>query len=82
MAINRLETLRNMVEQNAGDTFARYGLAMEYRNAGDLECALREFNALLEINPDYPAAYYHGGQTLEKLGRTEEAREEASRPCR
>jgi tetratricopeptide (TPR) repeat protein len=74
MASNRLETLRSMVEQNPGDSFARYGLAMEYRNAGDLEGALREFRALLEANPDYAAACYHGGQTLEKLGRLEDAR--------
>ena len=26
------------------------------------------------VNPNYPAAYYHGGQTLEKLGRREDAR--------
>jgi tetratricopeptide (TPR) repeat protein len=63
-----------MVEQNPGDTFARYGLAMEYRNSGDLEGALREFHALLGANADYAAAYYHGGQTLEKLGRVDEAR--------
>ncbi len=64
-----------MVAQNPGDTFTRYGLAMEYRNGGDLETAVREFRALIEMNPDYPAAYFHAGQTLEKLGRTEEARE-------
>jgi tetratricopeptide (TPR) repeat protein len=27
------------------------------------------------VNPDYSAAYYHGGQTLEKAGRREEARQ-------
>ena len=35
---------------------------------------MREFRALLEINPDYSAAYFHGGQTLERLGRLDEAR--------
>jgi tetratricopeptide (TPR) repeat protein len=30
--------------------------------------------ALLEHNPNYSAAYFHGGQTLEKLGRIDEAR--------
>ena len=47
---------------------------MEYANAGDLELAVEEYRALLAINPNYSAAYYHGGQALEKLGRREEAR--------
>jgi len=71
---NRLEVLKNMVAQNPNDSFARYGLAMEYANSGDLEGALGEYRALLAVNPNYSAAYYHGGQTLEKLGRREEAR--------
>lgn len=74
MADARLETLRTMVERNPSDAFARYGLAMEYRNVGDLESALREFRSLLEANPDYAAAHFHGGRTLEELGRVEEAR--------
>jgi tetratricopeptide (TPR) repeat protein len=64
-----------MVEQKPTDSFARYGLAMEYRNTGDLEAAMGEFRALMEINPDYSPAYFHGGQTLERMGRIEEARE-------
>ena len=74
MSTSRLETLNSMVAQNPADSFARYGLAMEYKNSGDLEAAMREFGALIEANPDYPAAYFHGGQTLEKLGRLEAAR--------
>ena len=73
MATNRLEILRNLVEQNPKDSFSRYGLAMEYRNGGDLEAALNEFRALMAADPDYVAAYFHGGQTLERLGRAGEA---------
>jgi Flp pilus assembly protein TadD len=71
---NRMEVLQNMLAQNPGDSFARYGLAMEYANSGDLERAVAEFRNLLEHNPDYAAAYFHGGQALEKLGRIAEAR--------
>ena len=74
MPANRMEVLKNMVQQSPRDTFARYGLAMEYANTGQLENAVQEFRALLEFNPDYAAAYFHGGQALEKLGRVEEAR--------
>ena len=48
---------------------------MEYAKAGDLEQAVVEYRAILASNPNYSAAYYHGGQTLEKLGRIEEARQ-------
>jgi tetratricopeptide (TPR) repeat protein len=70
----RLEMLKNMVAQSPNDSFTRYGLAMEYARSGDLEQAIQEYRALLAANPNYPAAYFHGGQTLEKLGRREEAR--------
>jgi Flp pilus assembly protein TadD len=75
MASTRIDLLKSMVERNPTDTFARYGLAMEYRNAGDLEAAIAEFRALMAANPDYSPAYFHGGQTLERMGRPEEARE-------
>jgi len=72
---SRAETLRTMLAQNPGDVFARYALAMEYANSGDLENAVKEYRAILAENESYAAAYYHGGQALEKLGRTDEARE-------
>jgi tetratricopeptide (TPR) repeat protein len=75
MAENRLEILKNLVAQNPSDSFARYGLAMAYSSAGDHAHAVEEYRKLLEINPQYVAAYYHGGQALEKLGKIEEARE-------
>jgi tetratricopeptide (TPR) repeat protein len=74
MASQRLEVLRSMVEAKPNDAFSRYALAMEYVNTGALESAVVQFEALLERNPDYAAGYFHGGQTLEKLGRIEEAR--------
>jgi tetratricopeptide (TPR) repeat protein len=70
-----MEILKNMLDQNPRDSFARYGLAMECANSGDLQGAIKEYRTLLENNPDYAAAYFHGGQVLEKLGSVEEARE-------
>ncbi len=63
-----------MVEQRPEDAFCRYGLAMEYVRGGDLEAAVPEFVELLKYNPNYAAGYFHGGQTLEKLGRIAEAK--------
>ncbi|MCC6858029.1 MAG: tetratricopeptide repeat protein [Bryobacterales bacterium] len=73
MPSDRLEALKSLVSQKPDDLFARYGLAMEYAKTGDWESALAEFRTLLERNPDYVAAYYQGGQALERLNRLEEA---------
>lgn len=63
-----------MIAQDPKNSFARYGLAMEYANSGQFVEAVAEFRTLLEHDRNYPAAYYHGGQALEKLGRIEDAR--------
>ncbi|HEX4770403.1 MAG TPA: tetratricopeptide repeat protein [Bryobacteraceae bacterium] len=75
MATNRLEILKQMVAQDPANAFARYGLATEYANSGALEEAVAEFRNLLSRDENYAAAYYHGGQALEKLGRVQEARD-------
>ena len=75
MPETRLDLLKRMLEQDPRNTFARYGLAMEYKNAGDWEEAIAAFQQLLEVDPQYSAAYFHGGQSLEKTGRAEEARQ-------
>jgi len=75
MASNRVEILKSMLEQKPEDGFARYGLAMEYVRSGELDTAVEEFARLLSYNPGYAAGYFHGGQTLEKLGRIGEARD-------
>ena len=74
MATNRVEILKQMVSQDPNNTFARYGLAMEYANSGQLNEAVAEFRTVLQHDQGYSAAYYHGGQALEKLGQLEEAR--------
>jgi tetratricopeptide (TPR) repeat protein len=71
---SRLEMLAQFLEQNPGDAFARYGLAMEYSKAGQTEIALAEFKKLLELHPDYTNGYFMAAQTLERSGRTPEAR--------
>ena len=75
MATNRLEMLTQMVQQDPNNTFARYGLAMEYLNGGDPAKAVEEFETLLRQDENYAAAYFHGGQALEKLGKIVEARD-------
>lgn len=71
---SRLQMLTEFLQQNPGDAFARYGLAMEYSNAGQTEQALAEFKKLLELHPDYTNGYFMAAQALERSGRTAEAK--------
>src|SRR5690348_3658759 len=72
--MDRIAMLNEILSQNPNDAFARYGLAMEYSNKGDIELALQEFGNLLKANPEYTAGYFMAAQTLAKAGRTDEAK--------
>jgi len=74
MATDRVGILKQMLAQDANNSFARYGLGMEYVKSGELAEGIAEFRTLLERDNNYSAAYFHGGQALEKLGRVDEAR--------
>jgi len=73
--MDRLDSLRMLIQQDPKNRLARYGLAMELANQGNLEAAVSEFRALIDTNPDYAYAYFHCGQMLEKLDRPDEARD-------
>jgi tetratricopeptide (TPR) repeat protein len=71
---DRLALLTQFLEHNPGDAFARYGLAMEHSRLGQTEAALQQFHKLLELHPDYTNGYFMAAQTLERAGRTPEAK--------
>ena len=66
--------LNEILAQNANDAFARYGLAMEYSKAGEVERAMEEFSKLLSAHPDYTAGYFMAAQTLAKAEHNDEAK--------
>ena len=72
--MDRIAMLKEILAANPSDAFARYGLAMEYANSGQVETALTEFGLLLEKSPDYTAGYFMAAQTLAKATRMEEAK--------
>jgi predicted Zn-dependent protease len=72
--MDKIAMLTEILAQNPGDAFARYGLAMEHANQGQTDAALTEFDRLLSTHPDYTAGYFMAAQTLVKAGRTEEAK--------
>jgi predicted Zn-dependent protease len=72
--MDRLAMLQQILEQNPSDAFARYGLAMEYAKAGQLQQAMTEFQNLLATHPDYTPGYFMAAQTLASASRTEDAK--------
>jgi predicted Zn-dependent protease len=72
--MDRIAMLNELLTQDPNNAFARYGLAMEYSNSGELNRALEEFSKLLSANPDYTAGYFMAAQTLVKAGQTPDAK--------
>jgi predicted Zn-dependent protease len=66
--------LTEILTANPTDSFARYGLAMEYAKSGQIEPALQEFKTLIEKNPDYTPGYFMAAQTLATASRVDEAK--------
>jgi len=71
--MDKIAMLKDILAQQPGDAFARYGLAMAYASEGDVATALAEFDRLLTEHPDYTAGYFMAAQTLVKGTRTGEA---------
>jgi tetratricopeptide (TPR) repeat protein len=72
--MDRIAALTEILTENPEDAFARYGLAMEYSKAGQIEQALQEYKTLIEKNPDYTPAYFMAAQTLAAASRVDEAK--------
>jgi tetratricopeptide (TPR) repeat protein len=75
MEKTRLEMLQENLRTAPANAFVRYGLAMEFKNAGRDQEAWQQFDHLLRNHPDYWAAYYQAGTLLLKMGRRDEARQ-------
>jgi tetratricopeptide (TPR) repeat protein len=66
--------LRAFIAQKPTDPFPRYALALEYKNANQLEDARAIFTELMGLDPDYTPTYLHAGNVLLAMNRREEAR--------
>ncbi len=71
--MNRIEILTGFLKQDPDDSFSRYALALEYVKYGQSEDARREFETVMEKDPDYIATYYQLGQLYRTLGLKHEA---------
>jgi Flp pilus assembly protein TadD len=71
---SRKQQIEEMLAEDPNDPFLRYGLAMEHVSAGQDMEALRCFQELLQVAPDYVPAYMQAGRALVRLNREDEAR--------
>lgn len=71
----RLEMLEQLTSNGKGDSFAWYGLALEYRSMGRIDDALRTFETLREKDPKYVAMYLMCGTMLQEANKSRAARE-------
>jgi predicted Zn-dependent protease len=71
--MDKIEGLKQILALDPNNSFARYGIAMEFAKSGKLLAALAEFDILLANDPDYTAGYFMAAQTFASAGRTAEA---------
>ena len=70
----RLAFLEQHCAAGTADSFAFYGLGMEYRKEGRVDDAVATFTKLKDKDPSYLPLYLMAGQTLIDAGRPAEAR--------
>jgi tetratricopeptide (TPR) repeat protein len=70
----RLAFLEQHTAAGNADSFAFYGLGMEYRKEGRVDDAIATFEKLKAKDPDYLPMYLMAGQALLDAGRGDEAR--------
>jgi len=71
---DRKTQIEAMLTEDPNDPFLNYGLAMEYVSSGDDDGAVRRFQHLFEVAPDYVPGYLQAGQAFNRLNRLNEAR--------
>ena len=72
-SLDRIEKLKEFLEQNPADSFVQHAMALEYIKAGDDTTAQNLFEDILQREPSYVGSYYHLAKLFERTGNTEEA---------
>jgi Tfp pilus assembly protein PilF len=74
MEKQRIDTLKEMLAAEPGDSFTRYALGLEYLSGEKYENARDTFEELRTLDPNYQATYYQLGKVYEHLGEESQAR--------
>ena len=73
MSLTRRQKLEALLSESPNDPFLIYGLAMDDWSHGRPEQALAGLRQVLQVDPDYVAAYLQQGQILVASSRPAEA---------
>ena len=73
MREQRINALKAMLDENPLDPFALYGLALEYKSAGNLEAALPLLEKATALPNPEVYAFYQQGEVLMGLGELNDA---------
>ena len=71
--MDRLAVLLEYLEQDPGDPFTRFALALEHLKIGNEDEARQLFETLVMDRPDYVGTYYHLGALYERHGLKDSA---------
>ncbi len=72
---NRVEKLQQVLKQRPNDSFALFGLAMEYASQNNFQAAIEYLEKLIQADPNYVAGYYQKARLHIKLGEKEAAKD-------
>lgn len=73
-ANSRREKIEALLQNEPGDQFLRYGLAVELDNDGQTDESLAIFRGLMRDQPPHVASFFRGAQLFLKLDEVNEAR--------
>lgn len=65
--MDRVERLKQFLQENPNDSFVQHALALEYVKMGDDAEARKLFENVLQYDENYIGSYYHLAKLLERL---------------
>lgn len=71
---NRREKLEAMLQDDPKDEFLRYGIAMEWRNASELDKAMEYLAGLMKDETPHVPSFLMAGQILVEQNKISDAR--------
>ena len=71
--MDRIEKLKEFLQQNPADSFVQHALALEYIKLGNDAEARHLFEEILQREPGYIGSYYHLAKLFERNGNIESA---------
>ena len=72
---NRLQQLKQLLEEDPNDDFLLFAIAKEYEKIGDTNRAFSYYEQLQIKNPKYLGTYYHLGMLHQEEAQLEKALE-------